>query len=307
MKKISIIVPCFNEEENIKLFYTEIKKTIYSIKNLEFEIIFIDDGSSDRTYENIRKLNAKDQRVRGISFSKNFGKEAAIMAGLKSCCGDCAVVIDADLQHPIPLISEMYKLWLEGYQIVKGIKKNRNNESKFNIVTSKLFNKIMKHHAKLDMKDSSDFNLIDRKVIDVITSISEYNSFYRALIYWVGFKTTDVYFTVSRRNANKSKWSFSKRINYSVKNIIQYTYFPIKIIEIIGILIFLIGIILGIDALISYFGGEAASGYTTLLLFLILATGGIMISLGILGMYIAQIYDEIKHRPKFIIKDEIKN
>ena len=126
MKKISIIVPCFNEEENIKLFYTEIKKTIYSIKNLEFEIIFIDDGSSDRTYENIRKLNAKDQRVRGISFSKNFGKEAAIMAGLKSCCGDCAVVIDADLQHPIPLISEMYKLWLEGYQIVKGIKKNRN-------------------------------------------------------------------------------------------------------------------------------------------------------------------------------------
>lgn len=305
MKKISIVSPCFNEEENIQTFYNEVSKTISQIKNLDFEIIFVNDGSTDNTSKIIGELNKEDKRVKCISFSRNFGKEAAIKAGLDFALGECAIIIDTDLQHPIDIIPKMYALWCKGYDIVKGVKKNRKNEKGLNIITSKVFNLIMKKHAKLDMKDSSDFNLLDRKVIDVICNINEYNSFYRALMFWVGFKSTSVYYTVNRRTHNKSKWSLIKRIKYSIKNIIQYTYFPLKLVGIVGFIIFLTGVVLGVDALISYFNGIAASGYTTLLLFLVISTGGIMTSLGIIGMYIAQIYDEVKKRPKYIIKNKI--
>lgn len=306
MDKISIVVPCYNEEDNIEVFIKELKTTISKIPNVDYEIIFVDDGSIDNTFSLIEKLNKKNKKIKLLSFSRNFGKEAAILAGLRMTSGDCAITIDADLQHPINLIPKMFKEWKNGFEIVNGIKKNRINEKNINKITSKLFNDIISKSTSMDMKDASDYNLIDRKIIDVLTGIDEYNSFYRGMTYWVGFKTTRVYFNVEKRYANKTKWSMYKRLKYSLKNLAQFTYAPLNLVGIIGMIILSIGLIAGIDAIISYFTNKSTPGYTTLILLLIIFTGGIMISIGILGVYIAQIYDEVRNRPKYIIKDKIE-
>jgi len=217
------------------------------------EFIFIDDGSKDETYNIIKKLKENDYRIKCISFSRNFGKEAAIFSGLRASKGDCVVVIDADLQHPPKLIIDMYKLWVEGYEIVEGIKKNREKEKKTSIISSKVFNKVISSLTHIDMKNSSDFKLMDRKVVTVLSNLKEYNTFFRALSYWVGYKATKIYYDVEERVENKTKWTFSRRLKYSLKSIIQFTYKPLYLIAFIGIIIFLIGIVAGIDALISYF------------------------------------------------------
>jgi len=303
---MSVIVPCYNEENSIPYFYKEINNISKEISDLEMEFIFIDDGSNDNTYKLLKDLNKSDSRVKCISFSRNFGKEAAIFSGLRVSKGDCCVVIDVDLQHPPEMILKMYKLWKEGYEIIEGVKNNREKEKKINRVTSKIFNKIISKLVGADMEDASDFKLMDRKVVDALANLNEYNTFFRALSYWIGFKSTKVYYDVKERVASKTKWSFWYRCIYSVRNIMQFTYKPLYLIIFVGIIIFIIGIVAGIDATISYFFGNAASGYTTLLLMSVISTGGIMISLGIVGLYIAKIYDEVKKRPRYIIKSRIE-
>lgn len=304
MKKISLVIPCYNEEENIALFYKEFKKVFKTIDKYDYELLFIDDGSLDNTYSAIKKLNIKDKNVKCISFSKNFGKEASLFAGLKYASGDAIITIDCDLQHPIDIIPKMIDLWNNGYEIVKGVKKNRKNEKSFNVLTSKIFNKIMSVSSKIDMQDASDFNLVDKKVAKVLCESEQYNSFYRALTYWIGFNDTKIYYDVNIRKNSKSKWSFFKRLKYSIKNLIQFTNVPINFIGYLGIIIFILGLILVIDTVISYFKGNTPSGYATLILFMILSTGAIIFCLGIIGIYIVQIYEEIKKRPKYLIKDK---
>lgn len=306
MKKISIVVPCFNEEGNIVPFYKEVLKVLNKIKNTAYEIIFVDDGSSDKTYQTILNINKKDKNVKCISFSRNFGKEAALFAGLKYSTGNVVITMDSDLQHPPKYIIDMYKLWKDGYQVVKGIKKNRLKEGVLNILFSKLYNRIFKVMSNENINNSSDFNLLDRKVVDSLNLIDESNMFYRGITYWIGFKSIEYYFDVEDRASNKTKWSFKKKVKYGAKNILSFTYKPLYLIFILGIIMFLLEIGLGIDTIISYFKGNSPSGYTTIIMFLILLSSFIFISLGILGLYISQIYEEVKRRPRYIIRDVIK-
>lgn len=306
MKKVSVVVPCFNEEDNILLFYKELKKELVKIKNISYEIIFVDDGSIDNTLMNICKIKKSNNNIKCISFSKNFGKEAALFAGLKYSEGDCVITMDSDLQHPPKYIKNMYELWLQGYEVVKGIKKDRKKEGFFNVFFSKIYNRIFKTFSDEDINNSSDFNLLDRVVVDSLNAITENNSFYRGLTYWVGFNSVDFYFEVDIRATNKSKWSFEKKLIYGTKNLLSFTYKPLYLIFAFGIFMLLLGIGLGIETFITYFKGETPSGYSTIIIFLILLSSFIFIVLGILGLYISQIYDEVKRRPKYIIKSVIK-
>lgn len=300
MDKISLVVPCFNEQDNVEPLYSAVLK-VFSDIPASFELMFVDDGSSDGTFDRINQLHEKDERVKCISFSRNFGKEAALFAGIRSVTGDCTVVLDADLQHPPVLIKEMYRLWKEGFQVVEGIKQDRGKESVIHGLFTKLFYRMISHAVKIDMANSSDYKLLDKSVTEELSKLKERNTFFRALSFWVGFKKTSVYYEVADRASGRSKWSTRSLMKYAIKNVICFSYMPLHIISVVGILFVLIALGIGIDALCSYFRNSAASGFPTIVFLMLIGFGGCLISLGIIGVYIAQIYDEVKKRPQYII------
>ncbi|MCR4851435.1 MAG: glycosyltransferase family 2 protein [Lachnospiraceae bacterium] len=304
MKKVSVIVPCFNEEETIDLFY----KTITSfwkesLSDHELELVLVDDGSKDSTYEKMISLAKADPSVRYGSFSRNFGKEAAMFAGLDLCTGDCAVVIDADLQHPVETIKKMVSKWDEGFEVIEGIKASRGKEARSHGLFAGLFYKIISSLVGFDMQNSSDFKLIDRKVIDVLRSFTEKDTFFRALTFWTGFKSTSVEYEVKDRAAGVSKWSGFSLVKYALRNIIAFTYTPLYLIAFLGIVVIIIGVILGIDAIVTYFMGEAVGGYPSLVILITLSTGAILSSLGIISVYMSKMFNEVKNRPRYIFRD----
>ena len=304
MDKISLVVPCFNEQDNIEPFYNAILKVFNDIP-ASFELMFVDDGSSDETFVRINRLHEKDDRIKCISFSRNFGKEAALFAGIRNVTGDCTVVLDAVLQHPPELIKEMYSRWKEGFQVVEGIKRNRGKESAIHGIFTKLFYRLISHAVKIDMANSSDYKLLDKSVAEELAKLKERNTFFRALSFWVGFKTTSVYYEVADRASGRSKWSTKSLMKYAIKNMVCFSYTPLHIISIVGIIFVLIAFGIGVDALFSYFRNSSASGFPTIVFLLLIGFGGCLISLGIIGIYIAQIYDEVKKRPQYIIGKRI--
>ncbi|MCR5081748.1 MAG: glycosyltransferase family 2 protein [Treponema sp.] len=305
MTTISIIVPCYNEEENVVPFHQAIVEVFNKISETNFELIFINDGSKDNTLEKIRELNKKDKRVKCVSFARNFGKEAALFAGIRNSNGDCAVILDADLQHPPVVILEMYKKWKEGYEVIEGVKSDRGKEGLIHKLFTKIFYGMISKAVGMDMKNSSDYKLLDRKVLNELAKLKERNTFFRALSFWVGFKKATVYYEVADRINGTSKWSTKSLIKYAINNVICFSYAPLHIVTTLGILFILIAVGICIDAVISYFRGMAISGFPTLVILLLVGFGAIMLSLGIIGVYIAQIYDETKGRPQYIIGEKI--
>ena len=306
MKKISLVVPCFNEELSIKPFYEEICQVLGTLQDVEFELLFIDDGSSDSSLQLVKELNAQDPRVKGLSFSRNFGKEAALFAGIRAVTGDCCVILDADLQHPPQVILEMYELWKNGYEVVEGLKRSRGEESKAHKLFANTFYTLMSKAIGMDMKSSSDFKLLDRKVVDELASLTERNTFFRALSFWVGFKSATVHYDVQDRVAGATKWSFISLIKYAINNVIAFSNKPLHLITFTGLVFAFIGAILGIDTLVSYLNNESSDGFPTLIFVMLISTGAIMMSLGIVGIYIAKIYEEAKQRPQYIVREKIE-
>ena len=305
MKTVSLIVPCYNEEKNIEPFYDAILNVFEELEE-DFELLFVNDGSKDNTLSKIRELNSKDKRVKGVSFARNFGKEAGLFAGIRNVTGDCAVILDADLQHPPIVIKEMISKWKEGYEVVEGVKTDRGKESLIHKLFCKVFYGMISKAVGMDMKNSSDYKLLDKKVVAELAKLKERNTFFRALSFWVGFKKTTVYYEVAERNAGESKWSTKSLIKYAINNVICFSYTPLHIITFLGICFFLIAFIVIVDALISFAKGTAASGFPTLVVLLLIGFGAVMLSLGVIGVYIAQIYDELKGRPQYIIGEKIE-
>ena len=301
MKKISLIVPCFNEEDTVDAFYNKAVQVWHKLNQYELEIVYVDDGSKDQTLQKIEKLHEKDNRVKCTSFSRNFGKEAAIFAGLHHVTGDAAVVVDVDLQHPLEKIIEMAALWEQGYEVVEGVKEDRGTEKRIHKGFANLFYSWISKLAGLDMKNSSDFKLIDRKVIEALKGFKEKTPFFRALSFWVGFKSIAVSYAVEERSAGATKWSTKALVKYAFRNLISFTYAPLYMIAVLGTIVILFGVVLGVDALISYVNGTAQGGYPTLLFVMVLTAGAIISSLGIMSVYIAKIYEEIKGRPQYIV------
>jgi len=302
---LSVIIPAYNEEKCIKRVYTAIH-SLLAENNIDSEFIFVDDGSQDQTYQVITELSLEKQNIVGLHFSRNFGKESAISAGLAAVSGSCAVVIDCDLQHPPEKIIEMYHLWEEGYEIIEGIKKERGQEKKMYSIGAKLFYSIISRMAGFDMANSSDFKLLDRKVVDVLNKMPE-RGFFRAISYWVGYNKTTVEYDVAERVDGESKWSSRGLIKYALSNISSYSTAPMQTVTVLGVVMLIISVIFGIWALIDKIIGRALEGMTTVIIITIFIGSIIMISLGIIGYYIARIYEEIKGRPKYIISSTIKS
>ena len=306
MKLLSVVIPSFNEEGNIDNT-AKILVSVLEEANINFELIFVSDGSRDATFDKIEVLASADARIKGIEFSRNFGKEAAIFAGLKQVEGDCCVLIDCDLQHPPENIPQMYKLWQEGYDVVEGIKSNRGKESKLHKWFANSFYAIMSKLMGIDMNATSDYKLIDRKVVDVLLELTERNTFFRALSFWVGFKTTSITYDVKEREFGESKWSFFSLLRYAVLNTTSFTTAPLQLITVVGIGSILTFIILVIQTMVKYLMGTSVEGFTTVILLILIIGGLLMVSLGIIGHYLARIYEEVKARPRYIIARDTKN
>lgn len=297
---LSVIIPAYNESQNIRRTFFAVKDVLNN-SSIPFEILFVDDGSKDDTWLQIYHLSQSNPEVRGLSFSRNFGKESAIFAGLSACRGDCCVIMDSDLQHPPALIPQMYQLWKDGYEVVEAIKETRGEESFFHKSCAKLFYKIISKLTGMDMSNASDFKLLDRCAIDALLTMPERAPFFRALSSWIGFHTVSIPFCVQKREIGSSKWSYVSLIRYAIQNISSFSGSPMQIVTFFGYIMLLFAFFQGIEALHSYFVGTAATGFTTVILLQLLIGSMLMISLGIIGHYISCIYNEIKARPRYII------
>ena len=299
---LSVILPSYNEEKMIAVAAETLAGILDAVK-IPFELLFINDGSKDGTWNEICRAREKDSRVCGVCFSRNFGKEAAMFAGLEKARGDCCVVLDCDLQHPPEKIVEMYRLWEQGYEVVEGIKHDRGEETGLHRFAANTFYGIISKATGIDMASSSDFKLLDRKVVDTLNAMPERNVFFRALSFWVGFKKTEVTYDVRERTAGESKWSTRSLIKYAITNIGSFSSAPLHLITILGFITLAISIVFSIVALVQKLAGTALGGFTTVIILLLFLGSIMMISLGIIGYYIARIYDEIKGRPRYIIEE----
>ena len=297
---LSVILPSYNEEKMIPVA-AETITGILDEAGIDHELLFIDDGSKDQTWNEIQRVSTLNPHVVGVHFSRNFGKEAAMFAGLETAKGDCCVVLDCDLQHPPEKIVEMYRLWEQGYEVVEGIKEDRGEESGFHKFAANSFYALISKATGMDMAASSDFKLLDRKVVDTLNKMPERNVFFRALSFWVGFKKTEVSYCVRERTVGESKWSTKSLIKYAINNIGSFSSLPLHLVIGMGFIMLLIAVIFGIVALVQKIAGTALGGFTTVILLLLFSSSLIMISLGIIGYYIARIYEEIKGRPRYII------
>lgn len=300
---LSIILPAYNEQENIQYSFDTISSILQSA-SIPYEIIYIDDGSNDMTYPRIQALSSQYSQVKGISFSRNFGKESAIFAGLETSVGACCLIMDCDLQHPAELIPDMYHLWQNGYEVVEGVKASRGNENPIHAFCAKSFYYIISNASGIDMSKASDFKLLDRKAVDALLTMPERAPFFRALSSWIGFKTISIPFHVKERENGTSKWSVWTLIKYAIRNITSFSGIPLQFVSFLGWVMFLCSVGLGIQSLFRYFTGTALEGFTTVILLQLLIGSVLMISLGIIGHYISRIYDELKARPRYIISNK---
>ena len=298
---LSIVLPAYNEEQNIPNT-VKVLTGMLTENDIDYELVFVSDGSRDATFARIQKAAAENPKVRGAEFSRNFGKEAAIFAGLSLAAGDAVVVMDCDLQHPPEVVLEMWKLWRGGAEVVEGIKESRGRESLAHKLSAGLFYKVMSRLIKMDMNASSDFKLLDRKVVDVLLGLPERNTFFRALSFWAGFRREYVSYQVRERQFGESKWSTLSLMKYAVTNATSFSTLPLQLVTVMGMISILFSVVLFIQTFAKYLSGTAVEGFTTVILLILVIGGFLMLSLGIIGHYIARIYEEVKGRPKYIIR-----
>ena len=300
MSRLSVVLPAYNEEQMLAKTCRTLKK-ILDLAEINYELVIVDDGSMDQTWKIIEETAEKDRNVTGVHFSRNFGKEAAIVAGLAQASGNAVAVMDCDLQHPPEVLVKMYRLWEQGYEVVEGIKKSRGTETVFHRKSAGFFYRIMSRATGFNMENASDFKLLDRKAVESVLSMPERSMFFRATSSWVGFKSTSVLFEVQEREAGESKWSTGSLIRYAFRNIVAFTTLPLQFVTIGAGGCFICSLLLLIYSLVRYFTGHAVEGYTTLLIVMLFIGSAVMMSLGIIGYYIARIYEEVKLRPRYIV------
>lgn len=297
---LSIVIPAFNEEGNV-LRTAETIRSVMDGAGISAALYFVDDGSEDGTWNEILSAAGEWDRVRGVRFSRRFGKEAAIFAGLETAQGDCCAVMDCDLQHPPEALVEMYRLWESGFEVVEGLKEDRGKENPLYKLMSALFYKLMSGAAQMDMSRMSDFKLLDRKAVDALVSLPERGTFFRALSGWVGYKSAAVNYQVRPREVGRSKWGTAGLVRYALRNITSFTTKPLYLVTAMGAVFLVLAAALGIKCVADYVTHRALGGFTTVILVELIIGAIVMISLGIIGGYIARIYEEVKGRHRYII------
>ena len=302
---ISAVIPAHNESYGIEIAIKKIAQILSSCVT-DWEIIVVDDGSSDSTYQQVCVLSQTDSRIKGIMLSRNFGKEGALLAGLEYATGQAVITLDADLQHPPDFIPEMIEKWRAGADIVHAVKRNRSQDSLGQRATAYCINHLISKLGGINVKNSSDFKLLNRGVVDIIVQqLPEKQRFFRGLTSWIGFNEDYIYFDVAERQGDESKWSFWSLLELSITALISFSSHPLRIVTFLGAMTLLLGIGVVGDAIWSLIHQQTVSGYTTIIICLLLIGSFIMISLGVIGEYIAKIYDEVKGRPHYLIKNKV--
>ncbi len=302
---VSLVLPTYREEAGIDHALDEIVRVMEGVGE-SFEIVVVDDGSRDATFERVRLRAARDPRVRGLRFSRNFGKEAALSAGLAAARGSAVVTMDADLQHPPALLPAMIEAWHQGAKIVHAVKRSRGNDGPLVRLRARLFNGLMLRLGGIDLEEASDFKLLDRVVADVLVHrLPERKRFYRGLAAWVGYPTAEIPFDVAARPVGASRWSIVRLADLAITALVSFTSAPLRIVTVLGLLTLALSGLLIMDTLWSWLHGRAVSGFATIILTLLIIGSFIMISLGIIGEYISKIYEEVKHRPHYLVSDSV--
>ncbi len=306
---LSIIVPCYNEEESVADFYAELMKNeaFFAEKRLEIEILYIDDGSRDHTAAEVKKLRERDERVRLISFSRNFGKEAGMYAGLEKSRGDYVVLMDVDLQDPPALLPQMYSYVEQGYDSVATRRVSRKGEPPVRSLFARMFYRLMKHISKTEIMDGArDYRLMTRQMVDAILQMREYNRFTKGIYGWVGFQTKWLEYENVERAKGETKWNFWKLLIYSLEGITAFSTVPLSIASIMGVLFCVLAFVLIIFIIVrtSIFG-DPVSGWPSLVCIISLISGVQLFCMGIIGQYLAKTYLEVKRRPIYIVKEEL--
>lgn len=305
MKTISILIPCYNEEQSLPLLYPELCKLMDSMPNYGWELMFVNDGSKDNTLSVLRQLRTSDSRVNYVDLSRNFGKEIAMLAGFDYVTGDCVIIIDADLQHPPTLIPDMIKWWEQGYDDVYAKRKSRGKESWLRKHLSLQFYKILQSSSRFDvLQNVGDFRLLDRCCINALKTLRESERYTKGMYSWIGFKKKDVEFVQGDRIAGESSWNYRQLFSFAIDGITSFTNAPLRISTVIGFFVSLFAFIYMIYVLVkALIWGDPVQGYPTLVI-LILFLGGIqLLSLGVIGEYIGRIYNEVKNRPNYFVRE----
>lgn len=308
MKKVSVIVPMYCEEKVAEECYMRVKNVLESLKDYEYEIIIVNDGSKDKTLEILERIAINDFKVKVISFSRNFGHQAAVTAGLKEATGDAVAIIDADLQDPPELIKDMIELWEQGNDVIYGKRKKRDGEPAFKLFTAKMFYKTLNLLSNIEIPmDTGDFRLVDRKVVDTINSLPEHNKFLRGLFSWVGYRQCAYEYERRERFAGKTKYSLKKMFKLAEDGIISFSSKPLRFIGLIGIVAIIISICMLIYAIITFIFklDSLISGVSSLVIPITFFAGVQLLSLWIISEYIERIYDESRNRPQYIIEKTI--
>ncbi|MCH5209649.1 MAG: glycosyltransferase family 2 protein [Oscillospiraceae bacterium] len=300
MKVLSVVIPIYNEtgiEPNIARVINVLKSA-----DINYEIILVDDGSKNSAWNEISDIVDKYENVRGIAFSRNFGKESALCAGLDMAEGDCAVCLDSDMQFPPEVIPDMFRLWEQGWEVVEGVKKQRQKEGLMYKLCAGTFYTLLKKLAGIDLRNASDFRLLDRVAIDAWKAMPERQTFFRGMSSWVGFKRIKYEFDVADREIGESKWSLKALINFAIDAVTSYTAAPLYAVIMFGSLFFLFTVIMAIQTLYMKIRGYALGGFTTVIILQLLTSAVCLFGLGVVGVYIKKIYEEVKNRPRYIIR-----
>lgn len=304
---LSIIIPLYCEEAHIEKIISEIQKIMNTV-NESYELILVDDGSTDNTWDVIKQEADKFPNLRAFQFSRNFGKESAISAGIEMARGNAVILMDGDLQHPPELIPEMFRLWRESKaDIIEAVKSNRGKESLINKLGAGLFYTSLKKLSGYDLTNLTDYKLMDSKVVKAWLQMGERNLFFRGMSAWLGFKRIQIPFVVPERASGQSTMSISRLTRLAITAVTSFSSLPLHIVTIMGGLFLLFALIMGLQTLYMKLSGQAVSGFTTVILLQLIIGSLIMITLGIIGEYIARIYEEVKRRPRYIISDSIDN
>ena len=303
--KISLVIPVYYNEENLKPLYKDIQEKLYPCTEYDWEIVMVNDGSADGSYQVMKELASQDPRIKTISLSRNFGSHAAILCGLSKCSGDCAVVKAADLQEPTELVLEMTERWRNGYNVVLAVRKDREESKGQTLFANLYYTMVRKMMLESMPKGGFDVYLVDRKVINVLTALDETNSALTGQILWSGFRTAKVYYTRLAREIGESKWTLKKKIKLVADTLFSFSTLPVKAVTLIGFCSFIGSVIWAIVEVICKLAGLIdVSGWTTLFIFNLFSFGVIMLTMGILGEYIWRTFDASRNRPPYIIEDE---
>ncbi|MBB1486629.1 glycosyltransferase family 2 protein [Oceanospirillum sediminis] len=305
MKKIEFIVPLLNEQENIRLFYQSLLTELEGLSCLQYQITYIDDGSTDLSWQQIEQLSDQDSRVRGVRFSRNFGKEFAIEAGLRQSDADAVIVIDSDLQHPVAMVPEFIQAWQhEGYKVVSGVKARRQKESKLKSVLANSYYFLFNRLSGLALDQMTDFKLLDRQVVQAWLALPERERFFRGLVAWLGYREKTLEFVPLERVSGETSWSLRQLFSYARSSLVSFSYAPLKLISILSLVMLVFAVLLGVQSLFYKIMGYAEEGFTTVILTQLIIGCSIMFALSSIGSYIARIYDELKARPHYVISEQ---